>query len=253
MATGIIQELEKFLSTNPGQTELETWMINLAPDQYAECALYLVDRGPTTFARVFSPVHAFPNVDSLSDNELFEKLCEAVSDVTDTSSGKIGMVNPRKNPEPISRFASLYNEAVRRGFQRDDIGFGMKPYLDKCDKLTGFGDPDWKRFEKLVARIHVALCRDADVKWSEKLADKSGTERQLDVTVRTRTGPHEVLGIIQCKYEKRSVSIADVESFISTKQQKRGHPLFFTCLMRVHIFVRQPKTMVKATKKIVFA
>jgi hypothetical protein len=218
MATGLIHKLEKFLTTNPSQTELKAWMDNLPPDQHAECALHLVHLAPTGFVRVMSPEHKFRNADSLSDNELFEKLSQALSDVTDTRSGKIGLVDPRANPEPISRFASLYNEAVRRGFQKDDIGFGMQPHLDKCDKLTGFGDPDWQRFEKLVARIHIALCRDADVKWSEKLIDKSGTERQLDVTVRTRTGPHEVLGIIQCKYEKRSVSIADVESFISTKQ-----------------------------------
>jgi hypothetical protein len=56
------------------------------------------------------------------------------------------------------------------------------------------------------------------VKWSEKLIDRSGTERQLDVTIRTKTGPHEVLGIIQCKYEKRPVTITDVEAFISIKQ-----------------------------------
>jgi hypothetical protein len=116
----------------------------------------------------------------------------------------------------------LYNEAVRRGFQRDDIGFGMNSYLDKSNKLSGFGDPDWKRFEKLVARIHIALCADADVKWSEKLVDNSGTEHQLDVTIRTRTGPHEVLGIVQCKYEKRAASIAEVESFLSTKNDLKA-------------------------------
>ena len=217
MATDVIHELDIFLATNPRQRDLEEWMRKLTPAQYVECVSYLVNKGPTSFTRVLSPEHAYHSTESLSDVELFEKIAEALDDATDTSSGKIGLVDPRQNPEPISRFASLYNEAVRRGFRHEDIGFGMQLFLDKSIKLAKFGDPDWKRFEKLVARIHIALCRDADVKWSEKIVDKSGTERQLDVTIRTRTGPHDVLGIIQCKFEKRSVSIAEVESFISTK------------------------------------
>jgi len=78
-------------------------------------------------------------------------------------------------------------------------------------------DEGWRSFEKLVARIHISLCRDADVKWSEKLIDSSGTERQIDVTIRTRIGPHRVLGIIECKDHKRPVTITDVEAFISLK------------------------------------
>jgi hypothetical protein len=127
-------------------------------------------------------------------------------------------VNPKDDPEPSSRFASLYNEAVRRGFQKEDIGFGMQPFLRKGVKLDHFADPEWQRFEKLVARIHLAICRDAEVKWSEKLIDISGAERQIDVTIRTHTGPHEVLGIVQCKFEKRPVSITEVEAFVSVKR-----------------------------------
>jgi hypothetical protein len=130
----------------------------------------------------------------------------------------VAPVNPKDDPEPGSRFASLYNEAVRRGFQRDDIGFGMKPDLWTDPKFNKIGDPDGKRFEKVVARIHIALCCDAEVKWSEKLTDTSGTERHIDVTIRTRAGPHQMLGIIQCKEEKRPLSISEVEAFVSVKK-----------------------------------
>jgi hypothetical protein len=118
----------------------------------------------------------------------------------------------------MSRFASLYNEAVRRGFQKDDIGFGMQPFLRRGTKLDPFVDPEWKRFEKLVARIHLAICRDAEVKWSERLVDASGTKRQIDVTIRTRTGTQEVLGVVQCKFENRPVSITEVEAFVTVKK-----------------------------------
>ena len=63
----------------------------------------------------------------------------------------------------------------------------MKPELWTDSKFKKIRDPEWKRFEKLVARIHIALCRDAEVRWSERIIDTSGTERQIDVTIRTRT------------------------------------------------------------------
>ncbi len=193
-------------------------MAKLPPDQYIECALYLVRQGPTSFIQIVSLEHAFKNADKLSDEELFVQLGCALDDSTVVIDGKIAPVNPKDNPEPMSRFASLYNEAVRRGLQREDIGFGMRSNLPNNSELEQLGDPEWKRFEKLVARIHIALCRDAEVKWSEKLVDASGTERQIDVTIRTRTGSHEVLGVVQCKFEKKPVSISEVESFVSVKK-----------------------------------
>jgi len=217
MANEVIGKLEEFLSSHPTEHDLRGWMAKLSPDQYLQCALYLVRRGPTSFIRVLNIEHAFKNPDQLTDEGLFAELGRALGDSTTILGGKIGPVNPKENPEPASRFASLYNEAVRRGFQREDIGFGMQPFLRRVTKLDQFVDPEWKRFEKLVARIHLALCRDAEVKWSEKLVDASGSERQIDVTIRTRIGPHEVLGIIQCKFETKPVSISEVDSFVSVK------------------------------------
>jgi Restriction endonuclease len=218
MASESITTLEQYLATHPSESDLRSWMAQLPPDQYIECALHLVRQGPTTFIRVFSLEHAFKNPDRLSNEELFVQLGRALGDSTVLVDGKTAPVNPKDDPEPVSRFASLYNEAVRRGFQRDDIGFGMRSNVPRCSRLDQCGDPEWKRFEKLVARIHIALCRDAEVKWSEKLVDASGTERQIDVTIRTLVGPHEVLGVVQCKFEKRPVSISEVESFISVKK-----------------------------------
>lgn len=217
METEAIGNLKSFLLTRPTEPQLRAWIAKLSPKDRFDCSLYLHRQGPTSFIQVLDLEHAFKHPEKLSDEELFKQLAQAFDDSTTIANGKIGIVNPRENPEPASRHASLYNEAVRRGFQREDIGFGMSPHLRASEKLGGMGDPDWKRFEKLVARIHLALCREAEVKWSEKLIDKSGTERQVDVTIRTRTGPHEVLGIIQCKFEKRPVSITEVEAFALSK------------------------------------
>jgi hypothetical protein len=208
MASETIARLEYYLATHPSESNLRNWMGKLPADQYIECALYLARQGPTTFIQVINLEYAFKNTDRLSDAELFVQLGRALNDSTVLIDGTIAPVSPQNDPEPASRFAFLYNEAVRRGFQRDDIGFGMRSNLPNDSRLDKFGDPEWKRFEKLVARIHIALCRDAEVKWSEKLVDASGRERQIDVTIRTRTGPHEVLGVVQCKFEKKPVSIS---------------------------------------------
>lgn len=213
-----LERLKIFLSSQPSEPALKDWMAKLSPDEYVECALYLSRLGGTTFIRVLSLDHAFKNADKLSDEELFIQLARALNESVQITEKGIAPVNPKEDPGPASRFASLYNEAVRRGFQRDDIGFGMKPGLWNDEKFDKIGDPEWKRFEKLVARIHIALCRDAEVKWSENLTDTSGTERQIDVTIRTRTGPHQMLGIVQCKFEKRPVSITEVEAFVSVKK-----------------------------------
>jgi hypothetical protein len=217
MSETALERLKAFLQSRPSEPVLKEWMSKLPPSEYVECALYLSRLGGTTFIRVYSPEHAFKHTDKLNDEELFVQLAKALNDSIKVTDKGVAPINPKDDPEPGSRFASLYNEAVRRGFQRDDIGFGMKPDLWTDPKFDKIGDPDWKRFEKLVARIHIALCRDAEVKWSEKLIDTSGTERQIDVTIRTRTGPHQMLGIVQCKYEKRPVSITEVEAFVSVK------------------------------------
>ena len=171
------------------------------------------------FARVLDTQYVVRDANLLTDEELFRQIAAAMDDNLDTSSGKVGVQNPQENPEPISRFASLWNEAIRRGFQNDDIGIGMRGQLRASPKLSPFlREPSWQSFEKLVARIHIAYCRDAQVKWSEKLVDRSGTERQIDVTVRSKVGPHPVLGIISCKHKKRPVPISEVEAFITSKQ-----------------------------------
>ncbi len=180
--------------------------------------------GPASFIRVLDMQHTFRDASLLSDEEMFQRLSESLEACLDTSTGKIGMLNPKENPEPVSRYASLWNEAVRRGFQRDDIGFGIRGHLRRSAKLSSFtsSEPPWQEFEKLTARIHVAFCRDSEVKWSEKLIDGSGGERQIDVTIRSKLGPHPVLGIVSCKCEKRPVAIAEVESFVTVKNDLKA-------------------------------
>jgi len=217
MSTDIIKELEIFLETEPAETALQAWLKQLPPEQYFECTSFLIRRGPNTFIRVMNPEYAVKNSRQLSDEQLLEQLAAALLASLDSSSGKIGLLDPRTHPGPMNQFASLFNEAVSRGYQRDDIGYGMRPYLLAAKNLMKVpGDPVWKSFEKLVARIHTALFQDAEVKWSERLLDASGTIRQIDVTIRPRSASQNSLGIVQCKYQKRPVSIVDVEAFITT-------------------------------------
>lgn len=212
-----IDRLKEFLESNPSREELEGWLKKLPPHEHLACISYLVQISPTDFVRVIDSEFAFRNAEALADEDLFAELAKASADGINIDGRKISIIDLRHNPEPISRFASLYNEAVRRGFKRQEIFDGMKVFSTLRARLglAGPEDPEWRRFEKLVARIHKSFCEDADVRWSEQILDSSGRSRQIDVTVRQHLGPHQVMMAIECKHQRRPVELEEVEAFIT--------------------------------------
>lgn len=64
-------------------------------------------------------------------------------------------------------------------------------------------DPKWKRFEKLVAKVQKDLAPKSTVTHNDMIAGKdSGKERQIDVSVKVRTGQYDLLIIIAVKITK---------------------------------------------------
>ena len=72
---------------------------------------------------------------------------------------------------------------------------------------------DWKDFELLIKRIQDQVSEDAEVKHNEHILGKTGTKRQLDITVRKKIGLVDVLIVFECKKYTRPVDLGKVASF----------------------------------------
>jgi len=70
--------------------------------------------------------------------------------------------------------------------------------------------PKWKRFEQLVAAIHFAESKGAQVTWNDEI-----NGRQFDVTVRFKHGLYEYLTVIECKNKDSKVPVGDVDAFVT--------------------------------------
>jgi hypothetical protein len=70
--------------------------------------------------------------------------------------------------------------------------------------------PKWRRFEQLVAAIHFAESKGAQVAWNDEI-----NGRQFDVTVRFKHGVYEYLTVIECKDKDSKVPVGDVDAFVT--------------------------------------
>jgi hypothetical protein len=76
----------------------------------------------------------------------------------------------------------------------------------------------WKHFERLIAAIHAAANRGANVKWNDSI-----NGRQFDVTIRFKQGLYEYLTVIECKDYARPVPVDKVEAFVTKSQDVGAH------------------------------
>lgn len=75
-------------------------------------------------------------------------------------------------------------------------------------------EPKWIRFEKLVADIQRELAPNATVTHNDHIkGHDSGTDRQIDISVKQKIGQYDMLIAIDCKDYKVPVDIRDVEEF----------------------------------------
>lgn len=76
--------------------------------------------------------------------------------------------------------------------------------------------PKWKKFERIVAAIHVAEAKGATVTWNEDIGG-----RQFDVSIRFKSQFYNYLTLIECKDWADPVPAEKVDAFV-TKSRKAG-------------------------------
>ncbi len=81
----------------------------------------------------------------------------------------------------------------------------------------------WKAFEELIALIQKETAPGATVQHNHRVKGRSGRTRQLDVTLSTRVGLHDVLIVIECKQYRRPVGIEKVEAFATKLRDVNAH------------------------------
>ncbi|MDQ2730751.1 MAG: restriction endonuclease [Armatimonadota bacterium] len=78
-------------------------------------------------------------------------------------------------------------------------------------------NPHWKDFEQLVAEIHRQLLPYAEVIHNHHIKGASGEVRQLDVYIVSKEAYYPIRIAIECKRERRRVSIEEVDSLRGKK------------------------------------
>lgn len=210
------------------------------------CALVSVHGREDTwmFMNYLSTVPPEPNyaehvLANLTNRELLERLQKAMERVTYVNEEKkISCVHPKERPELWNNLSSAWNEAARRGYRQGDLGQAIASLMRKTGFLNQLWEdlgrpeswklddmPAWRRFERLVARIHKMVSADnCDVRINERVLDRTtGTPRQIDVTIRFKQGFYPYLVIVECRDKKAKISIGDVEEFARKVEDVRGH------------------------------
>ncbi|MBA3335496.1 MAG: restriction endonuclease [Acidobacteria bacterium] len=77
--------------------------------------------------------------------------------------------------------------------------------------------PKWKKFERLIAALHLAEQKGATVKWNDEI-----NERQFDVTIRFNEAFYEYLTVIECKNYSIPVPVKEVEAFVTKSRRVKA-------------------------------
>jgi hypothetical protein len=72
-------------------------------------------------------------------------------------------------------------------------------------------EADYKKLERLVAKIQQDLAPRSNVTHNVRIAGKSGAQRQVDVLVEDKVGQYDVRIVLDCKDYKEPVDIKDVK------------------------------------------
>lgn len=75
-----------------------------------------------------------------------------------------------------------------------------------------------KKFERLIASIHMLESQDAVVRWDEKI-----NGRQYDVTIRFKIGLYDYLTLIECKDYTTAVPVKEVEAFVTKSKGAKAN------------------------------
>jgi hypothetical protein len=91
-------------------------------------------------------------------------------------------------------------------------------------------DDSWKAFEHLVERLHRGFHQNAIITPNDKIIGRdTGRSRQIDISIRYKLGPTDVLIIVECKKWRRAVDAPEMDSFIGLKKDVGAHVGIIVC------------------------
>lgn len=162
---------------------------------------------------------------SLDNPTLLEGTARSMKAMTCVSKDK--KITAKADPVLTDAFINRLHEVLSRGYSSEEalnaIGdvIQEKGILD--DQLKAIGkDPKWKRFEKIVAGVHMLQAQGAEVRFNDRIrGKKTNSSRQIDVSIRFKEAFYDYLTIIECKDTGRKVEVGEVEAF-SKKMEDVG-------------------------------
>lgn len=84
--------------------------------------------------------------------------------------------------------------------------------------------PQWKELESIIERLHRAFHPSASIEKNVRLLGKlSKTLREIDIVVKQKFGPQEILLIVECKHWKRKIDVKAVEGFAGVVKDVGAH------------------------------
>ena len=83
---------------------------------------------------------------------------------------------------------------------------------------------DWKQFENFIGKIEEMLAeKGATVKTNDSIKDRYGNPRQVDASVRVKTGTTELLIIFECRKRKKMSDVTWVEQVVTKRDNLRAN------------------------------
>jgi hypothetical protein len=161
----------------------------------------------------------------MDNPSLIERGARAMRELMYVNSEK--KLTAKNDREGIDAVINILHELNGRGYTNVEATDAMGDFtkdrglLDDLLKEMG-NDPKWKKFEKLITGIHMLTAEGAEVKFNDHILGKrSGSNRQIDVSIRFKQGFYDYLAIVECKDYGTKVEMGEVEAF-RTKMEDVG-------------------------------
>ncbi len=84
-------------------------------------------------------------------------------------------------------------------------------------------EPKWKRFEKLIHEFHAQFGKDTVTLDEKLMGHDSKTLRQIDVAIRGVINQYQILIVVECKDEARTIDVSTMEAFVGVVRDVRAN------------------------------
>ncbi len=157
----------------------------------------------------------------VSNQDLLEQHATATAESIVVKNKVIHLRDVNMNDGSWDNFYNSWHELINRDYEDMDILECIGNILEQRNFFANLmkqlrGERKWRKFEKLVAGIHLPGEAGTKVKFDDTITDKrTGRPRQIDVSVVSTQGFYKHLVIIECKDKSRKVTVEWIEGFRS--------------------------------------